>query len=112
MVGFRLVDERNQGLDHLIRLGGWLPVFHRDDWQTNLTFVVDVGVLNLGFKVDFGWLEGVLRREHDLNAEGTFVERRCVRDQETLPLENIGLVNDNVTEGLETCLADILELFL
>ena len=48
MVGLRLVDQVDQGLDHLLRLGRWLPVLHRHDGQADLTFLIHIWVVDFG----------------------------------------------------------------
>lgn len=52
---------------------GWLPVFHTDDRQADLTLLVNVGVVYFCLEGDLGGFKGVLRREDDLNPKCSFV---------------------------------------
>lgn len=53
----------------LIRFSCRLPVFRRDDGQTDLAFLVDIRVIDLGFKCDFWRLEWILRRKVNFDLE-------------------------------------------
>lgn len=56
----------------------WFPVFHADNGQADLTFLVYVGVVDFCLEGDLGGLEGVLCREDDLNPKRSFVVWRTV----------------------------------
>lgn len=76
VLGLRIVDEGNQRLYHLIRFRCRLPVFGTDYGQTYLTLIVDIWMVYLRFERDLWWLEWVLWREVDFNAERAFGVRR------------------------------------
>merc|ERR1719362_810128 len=112
MIGFWLIDERYQSLNHLISFCCWLPVLYRDNGQTDLTFFVNIGVVDFGFKIDFRRLERIFSREYNFNSKCSFVEGRSIRNHQALPLKNVLLINNDVLERLKACLSDILKLFL
>jgi hypothetical protein len=67
----------------LIGLRGRFPVLGRDDGQAHLTLLVDVRVVNACLESDLWWLERVLGRERDLDAERALVVRDIVLKQNT-----------------------------
>lgn len=52
---------------------GWLPVLHTDDRQADLTFLIDVGMVDFCLEGDLGRLKRVLCREDDLNPKCSFI---------------------------------------
>lgn len=78
MLRLGVVHQCYEGLDYLVSLGGWLPVFRTNYWQTDLPLLVNVRVVDLCFKCDLGWLEGILCWEVDLNSEGSLIIWRVV----------------------------------
>ena len=57
----------------LISFGGWLPVLHTNDGQTDLTLLINVGVVDFCLESDLRWLKGVLRGKDELNPKCSFV---------------------------------------
>lgn len=62
----------------LVSFGCRFPVLSTYDRQTHLTLLINVRVVDLGFKTDLGRFKGVFCRECDLNPERTFVVWRVV----------------------------------
>lgn len=62
----------------LVSFGGWFPVLRTNYWQTDLPFLVNVGVVDLRLERDLRGFEGILCRENDLDPECPFVIRRVV----------------------------------
>ena len=60
MLKLGVMHQCCEGLDYLVSLGGWLPVFSTNDWQTDLPLLIDVRVVDLCFKCDLGWFEWIL----------------------------------------------------
>ena len=85
VVRLGIVDEGDEALDHLVRLGGRLPVLRRDDGQADLALLVDVGMVDLGFERDFRRLERIFGREINFDAEGALVVRSVVGHDKALP---------------------------
>merc|ERR1712088_643390 len=85
VIGFWLIDERHQSLNHLISFCCWFPVFNGNDWQANLTFFVNIRVVDFRFKVDFGWFEWILCSKNDFDSESSFVEGCRIGNQKALP---------------------------
>jgi len=100
MIGFRIVDEGDQALDDLIRLGRRLPILRRDDRQADLALLVDVGVIDFCLEGNLGRFERVFCREVDFDSESALVVGRVVGDDKALPTQNVRLVHGNITEGL------------
>jgi len=73
MLWFGVRDERCQRLDNLVGLGSRFPVIRRDNWQANLTLLVDIGVVDLRFECDLWGLEGVFSWKIDVDFESTLV---------------------------------------
>lgn len=62
----------------LVGFGGRLPVVRQNDRQTDATLLVNVRMVDLGFKVYFWRLKRVLRWEVNLNSKRSFVVRRII----------------------------------
>lgn len=75
VLGLRIVNESNQRLYHLVRFRCRLPIFGTDYGQANLALIVDIWMVYLRFERDLWWLEWILWREVDFDAERAF----CVR---------------------------------
>lgn len=81
--GVSLVDShqsRSATLDGLtlVSFCSRLPVLGADDWQADLTLLVDVGMVDFRFEGDPGRLEGVFSREDELHSKGSLVVRRAI----------------------------------
>lgn len=62
----------------LVSSCSWLPVLGTDDWQADLTLLVDVGMVDFCFEGDPGRLEGVFSREDELHSKCSLVVRRAI----------------------------------
>lgn len=62
----------------LVSFGGWFPVLCANYRQTDLPFLVNVGVVDLRLESDLRGLERVFRRETDLDPERPFVIWRVI----------------------------------
>lgn len=57
----------------LVSFCGWLPVLGTDDRQADLTLLVNIWMVDFCLKSDLGGLEGVIRREDELNPKCSLV---------------------------------------
>ena len=78
MLRLGVIHQCCEGLDYLVSLGGWLPVFSTNDWQTDPPLLIDVRVVDLCFKCDLGWFEWILCWKVDFNSEGSLIIWRVV----------------------------------
>lgn len=58
-------------------LCGRFPVVCRNDWQADLTLLVDIGMVNFCLELNFRWLEWIFWWECHLDAKCSFVVR-CI----------------------------------
>ncbi len=73
----------------LVSFGCRFPVLSTYDGQTHLTLLINVRVVDLGFKWDPGRFKGVFCRECDLNPERTFVVWRVVLKKKMGSMRNV-----------------------
>ena len=57
----------------LLSFRSWLPILSSDDWETELSFLINIWVINFCLESNLWWLERVIDRECNSNFEGTFV---------------------------------------
>lgn len=62
----------------LVSFGGWLPVLCTNHRQTDLPFLVNVGVVDLRLERDLRGFKRVLCRENNLDPERPFVIWRVI----------------------------------
>lgn len=65
----------------LVSFCGWLPVLCTDDRQADLALLVNIGVVDFCLEGNLRGLEGILRRENELNPKCSFVIWRAILGQ-------------------------------
>lgn len=78
MLRLGVIHQCYEGLDYLVSLGGWLPVFSTNYWQTDLPLLIDVRMVDLCFKCDLGWFEWIFCWKVDFNSEGSLIIWRVI----------------------------------
>lgn len=62
----------------LVSSCSWLPILGTDDWQADLTLLVNVGMVDFGFEGDPGRFKRVFSREDELHSKCSLVVRCAV----------------------------------
>jgi hypothetical protein len=55
-----------------------LPVFCADDWQANISLLIDVWMVNLCLEANFWRLKGIFGWECYFNAKSTLIVRNII----------------------------------
>lgn len=68
----------------LVSFGGWFPVLCTNDRQADLSFLINVGVVDLRLERDLWGFKRIFCREDDLNPECSFVIWRVILEKKMI----------------------------
>lgn len=101
-------------LPTLISFGCRFPIFSTNNWQTHLSFFINIGVIYFGFKINFWWFKWIFCWEINFYFKCSFVvgwtilKKTVVEDKKTKSGDQIDLLEQS-NLAMSVCLFRLLE---